>query len=100
MPISLRYMRTGSSMPIMSAAIASSSSCGRLFRLLRVELGRRLLPGRRLGSSTATSTPSSAATARPSSGGLVELVLGAVQIVLVAAALAALENAGYQLLVG
>ena len=52
---------------------------GRLFRDLGVELGGRLLP--RLSCRprrAATSTPSSPATARPSSGGLVELVLGVV----------------------
>ena len=43
LPISLRYIRTGSSMPIMSAAIASSSSWVGS-SASRGELGGRLLP--------------------------------------------------------
>ncbi len=49
MPISLRYMRTGSSMPTMSAASASSSSWVGSSASAEVELGGRLLPGLAVG---------------------------------------------------
>ena len=63
LPISLRYIRTGSSMPIMSAAMRLELLGGRLLDLLRVELGRRV--GRQLAAGSAA--PSSATTMIPTS---------------------------------
>ena len=73
---------------------------GGLLRLLRVELGGRLLPGCLSASSTATSTPSSAAT-RPAGvrGGSSPRPWGHAVFV-DAAALAAFEDGGDELLVG
>src|SRR3972149_3726010 len=65
LPISLRYMRTGSSMPIMSAAIASSSSWVGSSACSAVSLVGGSSQGCWPGSSTETETPSSAATPSP-----------------------------------
>src|SRR5687768_17053002 len=66
LPISLRYMRTGSSMPTMSAAIASSSSW---VEGLSVSSSAICPGGSSQGcfwlSSTETDTPSSAAAPKP-----------------------------------
>src|SRR3990170_3811277 len=67
LPISLRYMRTGSSMPIMSAAIASSSSWVGSSACSAVSLVGGSSQGCWPGSSTETATPSPGAASCSSS---------------------------------
>ena len=70
----------------------------RLLGRLGVEFGRRLFPGL-AGVVDGDLHAQLGGYGQAVAGGLVELVLGLQQVVVVATALAALENAGYQLLV-
>ena len=102
LPISLRYIRTGSSMPTMSAASASSSSLVGSSCSSGSSLAGGSSQGCRSFSATATSTPSSAA--RPSLlRGLVIVVrvlARSAHLVVDVAALAALEDGFDEQLVG